>query len=254
MKTFWSSLAVAFSMYSKIPMPNVELTEDNMKYSLCFFPLVGALIGGVLCGWNVAWPYLCNYNFLPAVLFVIVPVIISGGIHVDGFIDTVDAICSHKPMERKLEILRDTHTGSFALIITLAYFLIALGVWSEMPIDAVPVLALGFVMSRALSVLAILFFPHAKTSKLISILAGENNKKVIAVVMGVYIAASAALMCYLEPVYGSIGVLGAAISFAYYYRTAKKNFGGITRDVAGYFIQICELIIPCVVLIAWKFL
>ena len=79
-------------------------------------------------------------------------------------------------------------------------------------------------------------------------------KKLIAVLMGVYIVVSAALMCWMEPVYGSIGVLGAAISFAYYYHTAKKNFGGITRDVAGYFIQICELIIPCVVLIAWKFL
>ena len=254
MKTFWNNLVLAFSMYSKIPMPNVEVTEDNMKYSLCFVPLVGVVIGGVLCGWNVAWPYLCNYSFLPAVVFVIVPIIISGGIHVDGFIDTVDAICSHKPMERKLEILRDTHTGSFALIITLAYFLIALGVWSEMPIDAVPVLAVGFVMSRSLSGLAIVIFPHAKTSKLLAAFADGTNKKIVGIVMVVYIIASAALMCYLEPLYGSVGVLGAAISFAYYYYTSKKHFGGTTGDVAGYFVQVCELIIPCVVLVAWKFL
>ena len=254
MKTFWNNLVLAFSMYSKIPMPNVEVTEDNMKYSLCFVPLVGVVIGGVLCGWNVAWPYLCNYSFLPAVVFVIVPIIISGGIHVDGFIDTVDAICSHKPMERKLEILRDTHTGSFALIITLAYFLIALGVWSEMPIDEVPVLAVGFVMSRSLSGLAIVIFPHAKTSKLLAAFADGTNKKIVGIVMVVYIIASAALMCYLEPLYGSVGVLGAAISFAYYYYTSKKHFGGTTGDVAGYFVQVCELIIPCVVLVAWKFL
>ncbi|MBQ8858140.1 MAG: adenosylcobinamide-GDP ribazoletransferase [Lachnospiraceae bacterium] len=254
MKTFWNNLVVAFSMYSKIPMPNVELTEDNMKYSLCFVPLVGAVIGGILCGWNVAWPYLCNYSFLPAVVFVIVPIIISGGIHVDGFIDTVDAICSHKPMERKLEILRDTHTGSYALFVTMSYFLIALGVWSEMPIDAVPVLAVGFVMSRALSGLATVIFPHAKTSKLLAVFTDGMNKKIVAIVMVLYIIASAALMCYLEPLYGSIGVLGAAISFAYYYYTSKKHFGGTTGDVAGYFVQVCELIIPCVVLVAWKFL
>lgn len=254
MKTFWNNLVVAFSMYSKIPMPNVELTEDNVKYSLCFVPLVGVVIGGVLCGWNVAWPYLCNYSFLPAVVFVIVPIIISGGTHVDGFIDTVDAICSHKPMERKLEILRDTHTGSFALIITLSYFLIALGVWSEMPIDAVPILAVGFVLSRALSGLAIVIFPHAKTSRLLNTLTDGTNKKIIGIVMVVYIIASVALMCYLEPLYGSVGVLGAAISFAYYYYTSKKHFGGTTGDVAGYFVQVCELIVPCVVLVAWKFL
>lgn len=254
MKTFWNSLVVAFSMYSKIPMPNVELTEKNMKYALCFFPLIGAVIGGILCGWNVAWPYLCNYNFLPAVVFVIVPIIISGGIHVDGFIDTVDAICSHKPMEKKLEILRDIHTGSFSLIITLSYFLIALGVWSEMPIDAVPVLAVGFVLSRALSGLAVVIFPHAKTSKLLAAYADGGHKRFVGIILGLYIAACVTVMCYLEPLYGSIGVLGAAISFAYYYYTSKKHFGGITGDVAGYFVQICELIIPCVVLVAWKFL
>ena len=254
MKTFWNSLIVAFAMYSKIPMPNIEWSKENMKYPLCFFPLVGAVIGAILCGWRIAYPYLCNGNFLPAVVFVIVPVIVSGGIHVVGFIDTVDAICSHKPMERKLEILKDTHTGAFAIIMTIAYFLIALGVWSEMPIDAVPVLAVGFVMSRALSGLAIVLFPHAKTSKLLAIFADGANKKIVGFTMAVYLIVCSVLMCYLQPLYGSIGILGAALSFGYYYYTAKKHFGGITGDVAGYFVQVCELVIPCVVLVAWKFL
>lgn len=254
MKTFWNSLIVAFAMYSKIPMPNIEWSKENMKYPLCFFPLIGAVIGAILCGWRIAYPYLCNGNFLPAVVFVIVPVIVSGGIHVDGYIDTVDAICSHKPLERKLEILKDTHTGAFAIIMTLAYFLIALGVWSEMPIDAVPVLAVGFVMSRALSGLAIVLFPHAKTSKLLAAFADGANKKIVGITMVVYVIVCSALMCYLQPLYGSIAILGAALSFGYYYYTAKKHFGGITGDVAGYFVQVCELIIPCVVLVAWKFL
>lgn len=254
MKAFWNNLIVAFAMYSKIPMPNVELTEENMKYSLCFFPLIGVVIGGILCGWRVAYPYLCNGDLLPAVVFTIVPVVISGGIHVDGFIDTVDAICSKKPMERKLEILKDIHTGSFAIIITLAYFCVALGIWSEMPIDAVPVLAVGFVMSRALSVLAVLIFPHAKTCKRPIEIKDASQRRLIGIVMAGYIVVCALLMCYFEPMYGSIGVLGAALSFAYYYYTSKKHFGGITGSVGGFFVQVCEIVIPCVVLIAWKFL
>lgn len=254
MKTIWNSLVIAFAMYSKIPMPNVEWTKENMKYPLCFFPLVGAVIGAILCGWRIAYPYLCNGNFLPAVVFVIVPVLVSGGIHVDGFIDTVDAICSNKPIERKLEILRDIHTGAFAVIMTLSYFLIALGVWSEMPIDAVPVLAVGFVLSRALSGLAIVIFPHAKTSKLLATFADHAQKKVVGIIMVIYIVICAVLMCHLEPLYGSVGVLGALVSFGYYYYTARKHFGGITGDVAGYFVQVCELVVPCFVLVAWKFL
>ena len=212
MKTIWNSLVAAFTMYSKIPMPNVNLTEENTKYSLCFFPLVGVVIGAILCGWRIAYPYLCNGDFLPAVVFVIVPVIISGATHVDGFIDAVDAICSKKTVEGKLAILKDTHTGSFAIIMTLSYFLVALGVWSEMPIDAVPVLAVGFVMSRALSGLAVVLFPHARTSKL---LGKKTDKKLVGIVMAIYIVVCAVLMCIMEPLYGSVGVLGAAISFAY---------------------------------------
>ena len=188
---------------------------------------------------------------MPAVVFVIVPVIISGATHVDGFIDTVDAICSKKTVEGKLAILKDTHTGSFAIIMTLSYFLVALGVWSEMPIDAVPVLAIGFVMSRALSGLAVAIFPHARTSKL---LRKKTDKKILGIVMAVYIVVCAVLMCLMEPKYGSVGVLGAAVSFAYYYYSSKKHFGGITGAVAAYFVQVCELVIPCVVLVAWKFL
>ena len=251
MKIFWNNLIASFTMYSKIPMPNVELTEENTTHALYFFPLVGAVIGAILCGWRIAYPYLCNGDFLPAVVFVIVPVIVSGATHVDGFIDAVDAICSKKTVEGKLAILKDTHTGSFAIIMTLSYFLVALGVWSEMPIDAVPVLAVGFVMSRALSGLAVAIFPHARTSKLLK---KKINKRMLGIVMGVYIAVCAVLMCALEPMYGSIGVLGAAISFAYYYYCSKKHFGGITGAVAAYFVQVCELVVPCIVLVAWKFL
>lgn len=251
MKTFWNSLVAAFTMYSKIPMPNIELTEENTKYSLCFFPLVGVVIGAILCGWRIAYPYLCNGDFLPAVVFVIVPVIISGATHVDGFIDTVDAICSKKTVEGKLAILKDTHTGAYAIIMTLSYFLVALGVWSEMPIDAVPVLAIGFVMSRALCGLSIVVFPHARTSKL---LGKKVDKKHVGIVMAIYIVVCAALMCYMEPLYGGVGVLGAVISWAYYYYSSKKHFRGITGAVAAYFVQVCELVIPCVVLVAWKFL
>ena len=254
MKSFWNSMLAAFASYSIIPTSNRELTAESVKYQLCFLPLIGVVIGVLLYGWNVGWPYLCNCSFLPAVVFVNVPVIVSRGTHVDGFIDTVDAMCAPRTMEKKLEILKDTHTGSFAIIITLAYFLIALGVWSEMSINAVPMLAVGFVLSRALSGLAIVTFPHAKTSELLKTFLDEKQKRTVLIVMLAYIAVSVALMIYLQPLYGSIGVLGAIVSYVYYYYVSKKHFGGITNAVASFFIQICELIIPCMVLIAWKFI
>lgn len=44
-------IAVAFSTYSKIPMPQFVWKEEDMRYSMCFFPWIGAVIGAILWGW-----------------------------------------------------------------------------------------------------------------------------------------------------------------------------------------------------------
>ena len=45
------SLLIAFSTYSRIPVPQVEWTEENRRYAMCFFPLIGAVLGLILWGW-----------------------------------------------------------------------------------------------------------------------------------------------------------------------------------------------------------
>ena len=55
MKSLWNSFLIALSMYSRIPVPQAEWTEKNLCWALCFFPLVGAVIGALgLVGvwWN----------------------------------------------------------------------------------------------------------------------------------------------------------------------------------------------------------
>ena len=107
MKNILESMIITFSMYSKIPMPNIDWKKENMKYAMCFFPLVGLVIGIIMA----AWMYLAKFLAIGSILFAgiatIIPVIITGGIHIDGFCDTVDARSSHQSREKKLEILKD---------------------------------------------------------------------------------------------------------------------------------------------------
>ena len=125
------SLIVAFSMYSKIPMPQITWTKENMKNTLCYFPLIGAVIGALL--W--LWYWLCGIAgfgvMLQAAVAVLIPVLVTGGIHLDGFLDTSDALSSWQTTERRLEILKDPHTGAFAIIACCSYFLAAFGIWTE---------------------------------------------------------------------------------------------------------------------------
>ena len=125
------TLCLAFSMYSRIPMPILEYTEDDMRYTFLAFPLIGVIIGAV----QYVWYILCNKLgigiSLYAAVAVVLPLCITGGFHMDGYLDTTDALSSHREKERKLEILKDSHVGAFAVIWTGVYLLVSYGLYTE---------------------------------------------------------------------------------------------------------------------------
>lgn len=166
MKTLLQSFSVAFSMYSRLPVPQVEWNEKNMKYAFCFFPLIGIFVGGAVWLWLQAAAFWGFGDSLRAAVCVALPLLITGGIHLDGFCDTVDALSSHQSRERKLEILKDPHIGAFALMGCGVYFLLAFGLWAELslPPRQAAALCVGFVVSRGFSGMSIVTFPCAKNS------------------------------------------------------------------------------------------
>ena len=125
------SLIIAFAMYSKVPMPRVDWEKKALAWALCFFPLVGAVIGTVLYGWMVLARYLGFGPLFFAAFALLIPIALNGGIHLDGFCDTCDALSSHQSRERKLEILKDSHTGAFAIICCGLYLLVFFACWCE---------------------------------------------------------------------------------------------------------------------------
>lgn len=237
-----NSLVIAFSTYSKIPMPQVEWNEKNSRYSLCFFPFVGMVIG--LCA--LAGVYVLDLldcgKTLRAVFLTVLPLLISGGIHMDGFLDTVDAKSSWKGPEEKLKILKDPHTGAFAIIYGIVYLLIVFGLFGELTEQGLRCVALGYVYSRALSGFSVTAFRKAKKDGMAAAsadAAAANGKTVLALEA----AACALGLVILSPVCGAVCALCGLLCLLYYRNMAYRLFGGITGDLAGYFLQICELMI-----------
>lgn len=232
---------IAFSMYSRIPMPRVDWSKENMRYLFCFFPLVGAVIGVLFWLWGEFGAALVGDGALKTVILLLIPVIITGGIHMDGYLDTMDALSSHQTAEDKLRILKDPHTGAFAVIAGICYFMLAYGAYSQIPARGSAVLAAGFVLSRALSGLSVVTFPKAKSSGLAASFADASQKRAVCVSMAVYIAFSAALMIFWGGICGAVCLAAALLIFLYYRWMAVRNFGGITGDLAGWFLQVGEL-------------
>lgn len=243
------SMIIAFSTYSKIPMPRVEWSEKSMKYSMCFFPLVGAVIGLCSYGAYMGFQIIGVGKILQAAFLTVLPLLITGGIHMDGFLDTIDAKSSYRPAEEKLKILKDPHTGAFAIIYGIVYLMVCFGLFSETNHTTIPFVALGYMYSRALSGLSVVTFRKAKKDGMVAASADAAQKNVKWIIAGEVLLCITGFML-LHPIYGGICVLAGLGSFWYYRRMAYRVFGGITGDLAGYFLQICELmiLIACVVL------
>lgn len=237
---FFETVAVAFSMFSAIPMPQFEWNGRNMRYALCAFPLVGAVIGG-LC-W--CWALLCDALALPALLhgagLCLIPVLVTGGIHLDGCCDTWDALASHATPERRQEILKDPHIGAFAAIHLCCYFLLSFVLWSSLPHYPAAAVWLGFCLSRSLSGLAVATFPLARDTGLAHTFAAASDKKRVRGFLALLSTALCAGLCCCGIGGGAMAVASLVI-FLYYRRMSIKQFGGLSGDLAGWFLQTAEL-------------
>lgn len=235
------SFFIAVSMYSQIPVPQFEWKEEDMRYIYCFFPWIGALIGGCV----YLWHYICsrcNIGILcRAAVDMAVPLLLTGGFHVDGFMDTMDALHSYSPKEKKLEILKDPHIGAFAVIALAAYGLVVFGAFSEIE-NAAPlkIVCCGFFLSRCLCGISAVSFPTAKKDGLLYCFADRAHRKIVKASLYLQGAACIGLMCFWSPA-GGLAVTAAAVAaFVYYFYRSRKAFGGITGDTAGWFVLLCE--------------
>jgi len=235
------SFCIAFSIYSKIPMPQFEWKKEDMKYNLIFFPWIGAVIGLLLYGWM----RLCVHFELSALCMYLIgtaiPLIISGGFHVDGFMDTMDAFHSYQPRERKLEILKDSHIGAFSVIMLVLYYLIYLGAFSQIQTTkAYIVFCMGFFLSRILSGIGVVSFKSARSDGMLFEFADTAHAVVVKICLYIQLVVCFVAMFHVDLISGTLVIAAALICFVYYWMKTKKELGGITGDTAGYFVTVCE--------------
>lgn len=118
-----------------------------------------------------------------------------------------------------------------------------------MPLDSWPVLAFGFVLSRALYGLSIVWFPHTQESKCSLYVGKGKDKLIVTGFMIAYMVVSIAGMMMCDLMVAIPCLIGAALAFLYYCYVAFHHFGGITEDIASFFVQVCEIMMPLVVLL-----
>ena len=241
MKALAASLWAALSTYSKIPCPQVEFNARNRRFSLCFFPLVGTVVGAALALWLELCRKLGLGGGFQGALGCLIPLLITGGIHMDGFMDTLDARAAWQSREKRLAILKDSHTGAFAVMGCAGYLLAHAGILSQAgPGPVAWTMALGFVLSRALSALNLLTMPSARPGGMADGFIRSAAPRGVKAALGITAGLCAGAMALLGPAGWAALALGG-VCWALFRRMALASFGGITGDLAGFFLESFEL-------------
>lgn len=237
MKTYLHAFAMCQSMFCAIPFPCKTWDEAARDKMLVCLPLVGLEIGAIWC----ALSWLCGLLPLPGLvkglILAVYPFLITGMIHLDGFMDVTDAVRSCRDLNRRREILKDSHVGSFAVIHVALLLITQFALMASLPEEApVGVLCLIPAVSRCGSALAVTILPAMSTSQY----AGQKkNKTHIAVVAGMLVLFLLAGVC-LWGKYGLVTV-GTGAGYALALRKGYKSLEGMNGDIAGYALTMGEL-------------
>lgn len=241
MKSLWTAVVAAFSTFSVLPTPRIEWNAYSLRNVLAALPLVGCVIGGFLCLYLWLSELFALPAFFSAVVLTVLPVLLSGGIHLDGFADMTDALSSRADREKKRAILKDPHCGAFAVIGVGCYLLLYFGLSAALPLDwkTIGLIGITHVLSRAVGSLLSLL-PSGAESGMQRAFRDSASKSSLWILL-LWIALALGGAAALSPLAAGGMLLAGGCVFLYIRHTANKQFGGMSGDLAGAGITLCAL-------------
>ena len=137
--------------------------DEDFSRSVPYFPLVGLVIGSLLAAVNYGLFYIETPLFLRVTLLLLAEIIITGRLMYDGFMDTADGVFSARSRERMLEIMKDSHVGSNAVLAIIILLLLKIAAYLELSGETLTwVLLTMSVATRTFMVVFIVNFPYAR--------------------------------------------------------------------------------------------
>jgi adenosylcobinamide-GDP ribazoletransferase len=243
MKKLYKGFIMALSMFTVLPTPYVEWDDDGVKNMMKFYPIIGLIIG---CIWSIIYYLMCILNIpiiLKSAIIMVVPFIITGMLHLDGFMDVCDAILSRREKEEKLRILKDSTTGAFAVIsLTILFFLQFGGIYSILERkSSFYVFILIPIVSRSVVAYYLLSRTTIKESTLGTYFKkGTNIYDKFVMVLSLIIMIMVSII--LLNIHGIVLILLMTLGIKWAVEKCKKEFGGISGDVAGFALVIGEIV------------
>ena len=217
-------------------------TAEDFGRSTRFFPLVGLVLG--ICYALAAWTLISvlGMRALTAALLLILPLILTGGLHADGFMDTADGVFSGRERERKLEIMKDSRVGSFGVVAFVLLMFLQFALLLDMsPPLLVSVFFVMPIIGRMAMVLAVSCFPYARADGMGKTFADMADRRTVAI-------AAVTTSVLVIPI-GLLATLALVVGIVFallFCRWMTAILGGVTGDVYGAATVLTETIVLAV--------
>ena len=235
MKRYLHAFAMCQSMFCAIPCPWKLWDEEARDKMLLFLPVVGLEMGilWALLGYLIQW--LAVSPLVRGLLLSAYPYFVTGFLHLDGFMDVTDAVKSCRDLERRREILKDSHVGSFAVIGVCLLVLAQFALFASADGD-IRVLIFLPAVSRCGSALAVTVLKPMSTSQYAQQKKPKSHVVLVLGMLCLFIAAGF-LIC------GKHGfvLLGCLAGYGSALRRGYRSLQGMNGDIAGYALTIGEL-------------
>ncbi|RAP76873.1 adenosylcobinamide-GDP ribazoletransferase [Paenibacillus montanisoli] len=169
MKEQLQAAGTAFQLLTRIPIPvAIPFTPEMLARSVVYYPVVGAVIGGIVAG--AGWLLHGAMPAMPAaVILLLIWLALSGGLHMDGLMDTADGVLSYRSREKMLAIMKDSRVGAMGVLAAAAVLLLKFSVLTAMMEApalewrfAMPLTMLACAWSRLWIVIAMKGWPLAR--------------------------------------------------------------------------------------------
>lgn len=230
---------MAWGCFCAIPCPVRRWDESIRPLMIVCLPILGLLLGGI---WALAGLMVCCLPQLGAfgsALLTVLPALLTGFIHLDGFMDCCDAIFSRRNLEERQRILKDSHVGAFAVLGVNVLFLLTFSLFLTAELEEkLWVLVFLPAVTRACSAAAVgMIHPLGSSSYAGAYRARVHwGHTVVVVLIGVGCAAASVALCGRAGLSAVAAILGSIAGLRY----AVRQLGGMSGDVSGFAITLGE--------------
>lgn len=240
------SFLIALGFLTILPVGVKDASEEKIARSMAYFPLAGLLLGVILTSTGNLLSFFAFKTLPISIILTVLLALLTGGLHLDGLTDTIDALASRKNKEECLVIMRQAQVGAIGVLGLICVLLLKIALVSSIiSVSRPTALLLMCVLSRWAQVFSVRSFAYARDNGKAKVFFNRMNNKIF------IIAGFSALFLsvWLLRLNGLNLFIMTSIFTFFCGRVFTLRFGGLTGDTIGAINEITEIFVLFILIV-----